>query len=175
MTRRFDASWGSALWLLMAAGCSPVQPPVASRAASELVAQHNQPGESACCSGESEHGDGSSCGAERHAQPALADANLPGLRLLPDASSVCMVRNHFMGRPQIPVVVDGRTYYGCCEGCKQRLLHDPNARAAIDPVTSQPVDKAQAVVAVDERGGLLYFENEANFRTYARETHQRVD
>jgi YHS domain-containing protein len=173
MTRRFDASLGSALWLLMAAACSPARPPVASRAASELTAHHDEPGEVACCSGESEHGGGSSCGAEGHAQPALAT---PGaLRLLPDASTVCMVRNHFMGRPQIPVVVDGHTYYGCCEGCKQRLLHDPNARAAIDPVTSNPVDKAQAVVAVDERGGLLYFENEANFRTYAHDTHQRVD
>lgn len=173
MTRRFDASLGSALWLLMAAGCSPAQPPVASRAPSELTAPHDEPGELACCSGESEHGGSSSCGAEGHAQPAVASAG--ALRLLPDASTVCMVRNHFMGRPQIPVVVDGHTYYGCCEGCKQRLLRDPNARAAIDPVTRHPVDKAQAVVAVDERGGLLYFENEANFRTYARETHQRVD
>ena len=173
MTRRFFASRGCALWLLMAAGCSPAQPPVSSRAASELTAHHDDQGETACCSGESEHADGSTCGAEGHAQPALATTG--SLRLLPDPSSVCMVRNHYMGRPQIPVVVDGQTYYGCCEGCKQRLLRDPNARAAIDPVTRNPVDKAQAVVAVDERGGLLYFENEANFRTYARETHQRVD
>jgi YHS domain-containing protein len=168
MMLRFDRSC-AALLLLMAAGCSPVEPPVASGVSSELTANHDDPGEVACCAGESAH----SCGAEAHAEPALATAG--ALRMLPDASSVCMVRNHYMGRPQLPVVVDGRTYYGCCEGCKGRLLHDPNARAALDPVTQIPVDKAQAVLAVDERGGLLYFENEANFRTYARLTHQRVD
>jgi YHS domain-containing protein len=161
MARRFELF---TLLLLMAAGCSPARPPAASSAAGELTAQH---GEAACCSGDPEHG--SSCGAEGHPQRAGA------LRLLPDASSVCMVRNHVMGRPQIPVVVDGHTYYGCCEGCKQRLLRDPNVRAAIDPLTRNPVDKAQAVVAVDGRGGLLYFENQANFRAYARETHQRID
>jgi len=37
------------------------------------------------------------------------------------ASEVCMVNDRVMGKPQIPVEVEGKTYYGCCEGCKSRL------------------------------------------------------
>lgn len=72
-----------------------------------------------------------------------------------------------MGRPQLPVVVAGSTYYGCCAGCVNRLAADARARAAIDPVSGNSIDKAVAVVGVNARGGLVYFENAENFRTYA--------
>lgn len=78
-----------------------------------------------------------------------------------------MVRNHFMGRPQLAVDIDGHTYFGCCEGCRNRLAADARLRAAVDPISGQTVDKAVAVVGVNARGGLVYFENAANFRTYA--------
>jgi YHS domain-containing protein len=166
---RFAQPDFAVLLLLTAAGCSPAPTPIAT---DQPVAQLGDESETACCAGESAHADGASCGAEAHAPVPVATGTL---RRVSDASSVCMVRNHFMGRPQIPVVVNGRTYYGCCEGCKQRLLHDPNARAAVDPISRRSVDKAEAVVAIDASGGLLYFENEANFRAYARDTRQRVD
>ena len=34
---------------------------------------------------------------------------------------VCMVNDRFMGVEQIPIEVDGTTYYGCCEGCVEKL------------------------------------------------------
>ena len=34
---------------------------------------------------------------------------------------VCMVNDRFMGVQQIPIDVNGTTYYGCCEGCVEKL------------------------------------------------------
>jgi YHS domain-containing protein len=85
-----------------------------------------------------------------------------------DRSQVCMVNNQFMARPQIPVEVDGRTYYGCCEMCKGRLAGDPSSRVATDPVSRNTVDKATAVIGRTSEGRTLYFENDQTFASYAR-------
>jgi YHS domain-containing protein len=85
-----------------------------------------------------------------------------GLVRVTDPSTVCMVNNHYMGRPQIPVQVDGKTYYGCCQMCEKRLRDEPSARNAIDPVTQKQVDKALALMARDPEGKVFYFENEAS-------------
>ena len=87
---------------------------------------------------------------------------------LVNSREVCMVNNQFMGKPQIPVEVSGKTYYGCCEMCKGKLVNDAAARTAIDPASKREVDKASAVIAKNETGDVLYFENEANFATYLR-------
>lgn len=91
------------------------------------------------------------------------------LVLVRDRSLVCMVNDQFMGRPQIPIAVAGNTYYGCCPACKDRLANDAQVRAAIDPVSSKPVDKALAVIGQTANGATLYFENERNLEAYARQ------
>lgn len=94
-------------------------------------------------------------------------AALPaGFTRVADASQVCMVNDQFMGRPQIPVEVQGRTYYGCCAMCKDKLDQQPAVRTAQDPVTGEPVDKAQAVIIHDASGKVLYFANESTLRQY---------
>ncbi len=75
------------------------------------------------------------------------------------SSEVCMVTDRVMGRPQIPVEVDGKVYYGCCQGCKRRLKNDVNLRFATDPLTGRRVDKAKAVIIEGTRGEALYFES----------------
>jgi YHS domain-containing protein len=105
------------------------------------------------------------------AQPAEPDraaesADLAQLTRITDPSQVCMVRNHFMGRPQLSVALQGGTYFGCCAGCANRLLADPGARVAIDPVNHHTVDKALAVLAMTPRGSVLYFENELTFSAF---------
>jgi YHS domain-containing protein len=77
-----------------------------------------------------------------------------------------MVNDQFMGRAQIPVAVDGRTYYGCCENCKAKLANDPTARIAKDPVTGEDVDKSKAVIAQEPTGKVLYFANESTLEKY---------
>jgi YHS domain-containing protein len=83
-----------------------------------------------------------------------------------DPSQVCMVNNQFMGKPQIPIAVEGRTYYGCCAMCKDRLGNDPASRTAQDPVTGEQVDKARAVIVKDDTGKVLYFASEDTLRRY---------
>lgn len=81
---------------------------------------------------------------------------------------VCMVTNMLFPRDQIPVVHAGKTYYGCCENCKNTLSQDASSRTALDPVTNKPVDKARAVIAAREDGSVLYFESQATFKKYQK-------
>ena len=85
-----------------------------------------------------------------------------------DPSTVCMVNDQFMGAAQIPVQVEGKTYYGCCKMCEARLGKDPEARTARDPISQKDVDKATAVIGKDASGKVLYFESEETFLAYAK-------
>lgn len=83
---------------------------------------------------------------------------------------VCMVTNMVFPRDQIPVPHAGKTYYGCCENCKQTLSQDASSRTAQDPVTKKPVDKAKAVIAARADGSVVYFESKASFKKYQQST-----
>jgi YHS domain-containing protein len=103
--------------------------------------------------------------------PATSSSPAPAssaLTRVTDRSLVCMVNNQFMGQPQIPIEVEGRTYYGCCEMCKGRLGSDPSSRVGTDPVSGNTVDKATAVIGKTDDGRTLYFENDQTFAAYAR-------
>ena len=94
-------------------------------------------------------------------------ASLPaGMSRVADPSQVCMVNDMFMGRPQIPVQVEGRTYFGCCPDCKKKLENQPATRTASDPVTGEPVDKAKAVIVQDSSGKVFYFASEDTLRRF---------
>jgi YHS domain-containing protein len=86
------------------------------------------------------------------------------------ADKVCMMNDHFMGVPQIPVPVDGKTYYGCCPMCERKLREQPDTRFGVDPVSKKRVDKAGAVIGKLESGKVLYFETEQTFRAYQQQT-----
>lgn len=72
---------------------------------------------------------------------------------------VCMVNDRVMGKPQIPVEYDGKTYYGCCQGCVKRIKNDRAIRYSTDPVTGAEVDKAGAYIVEAPGGEALYFES----------------
>jgi|JI10StandDraft_1071094.scaffolds.fasta_scaffold46760_3 YHS domain-containing protein len=84
------------------------------------------------------------------------------------ADLVCMVNNAYMGRPQMPVEVEGVTYFACCDMCVGRLNRDPASRLATDPVSGRPVNKAKAVMARTDDGKMFYFENAENFLAYGQ-------
>jgi YHS domain-containing protein len=86
-----------------------------------------------------------------------------------EPKTVCMINEHAMGKDQIPVEVEGRTYYGCCDMCKKALSTDASKRVAIDPVSGKQVDKAKAVIASQEDGRVFYFENEASLAKYNKQ------
>lgn len=78
---------------------------------------------------------------------------------LVDPSIVCMVNDAVMGKTQIPVKHEGKTYYGCCEGCVEKIKTMRSVRYAADPVTGREVDKAKAVILEGPSGEALYFES----------------
>ena len=99
-------------------------------------------------------------------QPAAVSALPAGMSRVTDPSQVCMVNDQFMGRSQIPVQVEGSTYFGCCPACKDKLEKQPAMRTAQDPVTGEPVDKAKAVIVQDGEGKVLYFASEDTLKRF---------
>lgn len=100
-------------------------------------------------------------------EPARAQAatekELKGL----DPSKVCMVQNRTSAAMKmIPVEVDGRRYYGCCQGCVGRLKFDRSVRFAKDPSTGKEVDKSEAFIVQKEDGGVQYFESEETAKRF---------
>lgn len=81
------------------------------------------------------------------------------------SSLVCYVNNRFMGIEQIPVKVDGKIYYGCCEGCMDKLKKMRETRYALDPFSGSEVDKAEAFIVLNPNGSgeVLYFQSEENY------------
>jgi len=76
-----------------------------------------------------------------------------------DPGIVCMVTDKVMGKPQIPVEVNGKTYYGCCKNCVGKLQSNPSIRSAKDPVSGAVVDKSRAFIMEGPGGDAIYFES----------------
>ena len=89
------------------------------------------------------------------------------------SDEVCMVNDAYMGKKQFDVKFDGKTYYGCCEMCKERIPKDATVRLAIDPYSNKQVDKAVAVIAVTGNNGeVSYFESKDNYTKYLKKQKQ---
>lgn len=86
---------------------------------------------------------------------------------------VCMVTDQRFESPQISVTVNGKTYYGCCQGCVSRLNQDASIRHAVDPVSQDTVDKATAIIGVNSEGEVYYFESETTFQRFNSKAHRR--
>ncbi len=109
---------------------------------------------------------------------AIASLSVPFLPLLAqdavksggvqriDPRYTCFITKHRFDKPQLPVSVDGKTYYGCCDMCKAKLTKDPATRFDIDPVSGKKVDKATAVVGADAGGKIYFFENEQDLESF---------
>lgn len=82
---------------------------------------------------------------------------------------VCMVNNQLFPNEQIPVKVEEKTYYGCCEMCKERLSQQAESRQAVDPVSGKSVDKATCVIGAQPDGKVFYFESDENLEKYRSE------
>lgn len=83
-----------------------------------------------------------------------------------DAKYVCMINNQVFDKEQIAIEVENRTYYGCCEMCKDKLRNDAKSRVATDPVSGKKVDKAKAVIGASSDGKVFYFENAENLKRF---------
>lgn len=83
-------------------------------------------------------------------------------------SHVCMMNNKYLGTEQIPVPVNGKTYYGCCAGCAAALQSNSKIRLATDPYSGETVDKADAFIVLKSKNTkeVQYFKSEKNFKYY---------
>ncbi len=97
-------------------------------------------------------------------------ASLPAPGVSINHKLVCMVNNTYMGVDQIPVPLQEKTYYGCCDKCVRDLLTNETVRFAIDPYSKQKVDKALAFITMSQAksGTILYFESEQNAKKYLK-------
>ncbi len=92
-----------------------------------------------------------------------------------EPKQVCMMNNKFMGSDQISTVVDGKTYYGCCPMCKEKLQNDPQARTGTDPISGKPVDKATAIIGAAPDDTIYYFENEENMKKFSSDPSRYIN
>ena len=83
---------------------------------------------------------------------------------------VCMINDQSFNKEQIPVEIEGKTYYGCCPMCEGKLKTDPESRTAIDPVSGITVDKASAVIGKQPDGKVFYFESRENMEEFMDKT-----
>jgi hypothetical protein len=123
------------------------------------------------CGGPEDHG---SCAAEEALTTAAESANavLPALERVEHPGSVCMLSNRYLGaRPGVPIDVAGHTYHGCCANCAARIGASAALRTAIDPISGESVDKANAVLARDASNRLYYFASESTFALARQRAH----
>jgi YHS domain-containing protein len=85
-----------------------------------------------------------------------------------DSKYVCMINNQSFNKEQIPVEIEGKTYYGCCQSCEAKLKSDPSSRNAVDPVSGRQVDKATAVIGATPEGNIYYFESQENLEAFTK-------
>ncbi len=80
---------------------------------------------------------------------------------------VCMMQDMVLTKPGIAIQYGGKTYYGCCQMCKEKIKNEPEkyTRSA-DPVSGKPVDKAESFIYGIE-GTAYYFGSEANRKVFA--------
>lgn len=87
----------------------------------------------------------------------------------------CMINNTLFKKEQIPVPVDGITYYGCCQMCVKKLNENPESRFAIDPVSGERVNKAEAIVGATPDSTVYYFESVANMKKFEPQNEDKKD
>ncbi|MFQ5328698.1 MAG: hypothetical protein ACE5D4_01770 [Thermodesulfobacteriota bacterium] len=75
------------------------------------------------------------------------------------ANEVNMVTNRFEGVAQAEIAIDGKSYYGSCEGCAENMTSNTSTRFARDPYSNKLVDKAEATIFTDSSGRAWYFES----------------
>ena len=81
---------------------------------------------------------------------------------VPD-SMVCMVSDIVKFEAIDSVVVNGKTYWGCCEKCKSKLKYNvDNTLYSMDPITGNSLNKADAIIRLTrdiKSNKVAYFES----------------
>lgn len=85
-----------------------------------------------------------------------------------DKKFVCMMQDSLQVKPGEPIEIDGKTYYGCCPMCAEKMKTDPSKYTkAKDPVTGEIVDKSSSYIFAYQ-GDAYYFKSEANRERFSK-------
>ena len=52
---------------------------------------------------------------------------------------VCMMQDMVLGKAGIPIQFGGKTYYGCCEMCKEKIKNEPQKYTKATDLVSRKV------------------------------------
>lgn len=110
--------------------------------------------------------------AAQETGPGQTQASGPQPLKQVDSKYVCMITNQLYDKEQIPVVIEDKTYYGCCQMCEAKLKEDPSSRMAVDPVSGKEVDKSTAVIGASSDGKVYYFESVEDLTAYGKAAGQ---
>jgi len=82
---------------------------------------------------------------------------------------ICMFRNELKMGPATPVLIDGETYYVCCQMCADKLkLNFHDSQFAVDEYSHHRIKKSKAFIVLTKKsnGKVSYFESEENFKHF---------
>lgn len=87
---------------------------------------------------------------------------------IPD-SMVCMVSGEVKNKAIKPIIVNGKTYWGCCSRCIAKLTNNiGNVQFAMDPLTKKQINKADAIIRLNPKyqKQALFFESNKTYHQY---------
>lgn len=82
------------------------------------------------------------------------------------ANDVNIVTNRYSTARQNIIILDGKTYYTPGKIYESTLVQNPSLRFARDPLTNNPVDKAEAAIYIDASGRAFYFQSDETFKSF---------
>lgn len=85
------------------------------------------------------------------------------------AQQICMFGDELKAKPTKAVLIEGETYYVCCQKCADKLkLNFHDSLFAKDAYSHHKVKKSSAFIVLSDRskGKVRYFESENNFNQF---------
>jgi len=85
------------------------------------------------------------------------------------AQQICMFGDELKTRPTKTVLIEGETYYVCCQMCADKLkLNFHDSQFAIDEYSHHRIKKSKAFIVLTKKsnGKVSYFESEENFNHF---------
>lgn len=78
-----------------------------------------------------------------------------------------------MGVKQIPIDVNGTSYFGCCQGCVEKIQKNiDDVRFGSNPLNNRKVDKASAIIVQDKNtGSVFYFDSKEDAKKFVRQNN----
>ncbi|MGZ2369478.1 hypothetical protein ACXR6G_06805 [Ancylomarina sp. YFZ004] len=95
--------------------------------------------------------------------------------IIPD-SMVCMLGGDIKTKPTLPIEINSKTYWGCCQNCLGKLQrNENNALYALDPLSGESVNKADAIIRQDPQNNkrVFFFKSNETYNQYLKTINKK--